>query len=48
MSLYRKVSRIVANHVCGKKRRNKPVELIRVEDEDILFFLKLKYTHIAQ
>jgi hypothetical protein len=48
MSLYRKVSNIVANYVCGKKRRSKPVEFIHGEDEDIVFLLKLEYTHTVQ
>jgi len=48
MPLYRKASRRVANHVCGKKRRNKPEEFIHIEDEDIMFLLKLEHTHTVQ
>jgi len=38
----------VAIHVCGKKRCNKPVEFIHIEDEDIMFLLQLEYTHTVQ
>lgn len=46
--MYRKVWRIVANHVFGKQRHNKPIEFIHVAYEDITFPLKLEYTHTVQ
>jgi hypothetical protein len=45
VSLCTKVSRNVGNHAYGKKRYNKPIKFIHLEDGDIMLLLKLQHTY---